>query len=378
MKFDFTSEHLMIKQAIREFVDNEIAPISADIDKTQKFPREVFEKLGKFGFCAIGFPREYGGAEGDEISKTIVLEEIAKKSGSISAILSVHYLPVNLILKFGTEDQKKKYLPKMIWGQWLGAFALTEPNAGSDASNVQTTAVLYENEYILNGTKCFITNGGEADVYVILAMTDKSKGTKGMSAFLVEKDTPGFTIGKIEDKMGIRASSTAELIFENVKIPKENLLGRVGEGFKIAMVGLDGGRIGISAQSLGIAEGAMEETIKYLKERAQFGKPLIKFQGLQWYLAEMEAKIDASRLLVYKVSYLKDAGKPFTKEAAVAKLFASETAMFVTHKAVQLHGGYGFMTDYPLERMMRDAKITEIYEGTSEVMKIVIASQIIK
>ncbi|WP_315118630.1 acyl-CoA dehydrogenase [uncultured Clostridium sp.] len=378
MKFDFTSEHVMIRQTIKEFVDNEITSISADIDKTQRFPREVFEKLGDFGFCAIGFPKEYGGAEGDEISKTIVLEEISKKSGSISAILSVHYLPVNLIFKFGTEEQKNKYLPQMIGGQWLGAFALTEPNAGSDASNVQTTAVLYEDEYILNGTKCFITNGGEADVYVILAMTDKSKGTKGMSAFIVEKNTPGFTIGKIEDKMGIRASSTAELIFENVKIPKENLLGRVGEGFKIAMAGLDGGRIGISAQSLGIAEGAMEETIKYLKERAQFGKPLIKFQGLQWYLAEMEAKIDASRLLVYKVSYLKDSGKPFTKEAAVAKLFASETAMFVTHKAVQLHGGYGFMTDYPLERMMRDAKITEIYEGTSEVMKIVIANQIIK
>lgn len=378
MKFDFTSEQIMVRESIKAFVENEIAPISAEIDKTHKFPRETFKKLGKYGFSALTFPKEYGGAEGDEISKSIVLEEIAKKCAATSAILSVHYLPINLILKFGNEEQRKKYIPKMIKGEWIGGFALTEPNAGSDASNVQTTAVLNGDEYILNGTKCFITNGGEAEIYIILAMTDKSKGTKGMSAFIVEKNTPGFTIGKIEDKMGIRASSTAELIFENVKIPKENLLGKLGEGFKISMVGLDGGRIGIAAQALGIAQGAMEETVKYLQERVQFGKPLSKFQGLQWYLADMESRIDASRLLVYNASYLKDSGKPFTKEAAVAKLFASETAMFVTHKALQLHGGYGFMTDYPLERMLRDAKITEIYEGTSEVMKMVIANQIIK
>ncbi|WP_432403544.1 acryloyl-CoA reductase [Wukongibacter sp. M2B1] len=376
MNFDLTYEQKMIRQSIKEFTENEIAPIAEETDKNHKFPRETIKKLGKYGFLAIPFPSEYGGAEGDEISKAIVIEEIAKKCAATAAIVSVHYLPINLILKYGTEEQKQKYLPKMITGESIGAFALTEPNAGSDASNVQTTAILDGDEYVLNGTKCFITNGGEADVYVILAMTDKSKGTKGITVFIVEKDTAGFSIGKIEEKMGICGSSTAELIFENCRIPKENLLSREGRGFKLAMVGLDGGRIGMAAQALGIAEGAMDESLKYLKEREQFGKPLIKFQGLQWYLADMHAKIESSRFLIYNAAYLKQAGKPFTLEASTAKLVASETAMFVTHKAVQLHGGYGFMKDYPLERMMRDAKITEIYEGTSEVMKIVIASQI--
>ncbi|WP_026895592.1 acryloyl-CoA reductase [Clostridiisalibacter paucivorans] len=376
MNFDFTNEQKMIRQSIKQFVENEIEPIAEEIDRNHRFPRETIKKLGEYGFLALTFPKEYGGAEGDELCKTIVLEEIAKKCGATAGIVSVHYLPINLLLKYGTKEQKEKYIPKLVTGEHIGAFALTEPNAGSDASNVQTTAVLDGDDYVLNGTKCFITNGGEADTYIILAMTDKSKGTKGITAFIVEKDTPGFSIGKIEDKLGICASSTSELIFENCRIPKENMLGKEGKGFKIAMVGLDGGRVGMAAQALGLAKGAFEETVKYLKERNQFGKPLIKFQGLQWYLVEMHSKIESARWLVYHASYLKQSGKPFTKEAATAKLVASETAMFVTHKAVQMHGGYGFMKDYPLERMMRDAKITEIYEGTSEIMKIVIASQI--
>lgn len=376
MNFDFTEEQKMIKQSIKEFVENEVEPIAEEIDRNHRFPRETIKKLGKYGFLAIPYAKEYGGAEGDSISKNLVIEEIAKKCGSTAAIVSVHYLPITLIMKFGTEYQKQKYLPKLMRGEYIGAFALTEPNAGSDASNIQTTAVLDGEEYLLNGSKCFITNGGEADVYVILAMTDKSAGTRGITALIVEKGTPGFSIGKIEDKMGICASSTAELIFENCSIPKENILGKEGEGFKLAMVGLDSGRIGMAAQALGLAEGALEETIKYLKEREQFGKPLIKFQGLQWYLADMHSKIEASRWLIHHASYLEQTGQRFTKEAATAKLVASETAMFVTHKAVQMHGGYGFMKDYPLERMMRDAKITEIYEGTSEIMKIVISSQI--
>lgn len=376
MNFDFTYEQKMIRQAIRAFTENEIQPIAEEIDKNHRFPRETIRKLGKYGFLAITFPKVYGGSEGDEIAKAIVIEEIAKRCAATAAIVSVHYLPTNLILKYGTTEQKERYLPKMITGEYIGAFALTEPNAGSDASNVQTTAILDGDEYILNGTKCFITNGGESDVYIILAMTDKSKGTKGITAFIVEKNTPGFSIGKIEEKMGICASSTSELIFENCRIPKENLLSKVGNGFKIAMIGLDGGRIGMGAQALGIAEGALEETIKYLKGRKQFGKPLIKLQGLQWYLAEMYSKIEASKFLVYNAAHLKQVGKSFSVEAATAKLVASETAMFVTHKAVQMHGGYGYMKDYSVERMMRDAKITEIYEGTSEVMKIVISSQI--
>ncbi|MCT4633411.1 MAG: acyl-CoA dehydrogenase [Firmicutes bacterium] len=376
MNFEFTNEQVMVRKSIQRFVENEIAPIAAEIDANHRFPEESIKKLGKYGFYAIPYSTEYGGADGDEISKAIVIEEIAKKCGSTAGISSVHYLPIMILDKYGTKEQKEKYMNKLMTAEYIGAFALTEPSAGSDASNVQTTAVLDGDEYVLNGTKCFISNGGVADFNIILAMTDKSKGIKGMSAFIVDKDTPGFNIGKIEDKLGICASATAELIFENCRVPKENLLGKLGKGFIMAMVGLDSGRIGMAAQALGLAEGAMEETIKYLKEREQFGKPLIKMQGLQWYLAEMEAKIEATRNLVYKAAYLKDAGKPYTKEAAIAKLFASETAMFVTHKAVQMHGGYGFMKDYPVERMMRDAKITEIYEGTSEVMKIVIASQI--
>lgn len=376
MNFDFTEEQKMIRESIRAFVKNEIEPIAAEIDKDHRFPRENIEKLGKYGFLSLPYSEEYGGAGGDSISKNLVIEEIAKKCGSTAAIVSVHYLPITLLMKFGTEEQKQKYLPKMMKGEHIGSFALTEPDAGSDASNIQTMAVLDGDEYVINGSKCFITNGGQSDIYTVLAMTDKSAGTRGISLFVIEKDTPGFSIGKIEEKMGICASSTAELIFENCRIPKENLVGKEGEGFKFVMMGLDSGRIGMAAQGLGLAEGAMEETIKYLKEREQFGKPLIKFQGLQWYLAEMHSKIEASRWLVYRASYLEQTGQRCTTEAATAKLVASETAMFVTHKAVQMHGGYGFMKDYPLERMMRDAKITEIYEGTSEVMKIVIASQI--
>ena len=287
-------------------------------------------------------------------------------------------LCASLINQFGTEEQKQKYLPKLVTGEMIGAFGLTEPGAGTDAAGQQTTAVLDGDHYVLNGSKIFITNGGVADVFVIFAMTDKSKGTKGISAFIVERSFPGFSSGKIEDKMGIRASSTTELIMEDCIVPKENLVGKEGKGFGIAMQTLDGGRIGIAAQALGIAEGAMEEAVNYMKERKQFGKSLTAFQGLQWYLADMDVKIEAARHLVYKAAWLKDNGKPYSIDAARAKLFAAETAMEVTTKAVQLFGGYGFTKDYPVERMMRDAKITEIYEGTSEVQKMVISGSIVR
>jgi len=282
------------------------------------------------------------------------------------------------IYKYGTEEQKQKYLVPLAKGEKLGAFGLTEPNAGTDAAGQQTTAVFDGDNYILNGTKIFITNGGQADVYIVFAMTDKSKGNKGISAFIVEKDFPGFSIGKIEDKMGIRGSATAELIFRDCVVPKENLLGEEGKGFKIAMSTLDGGRIGIAAQALGIAEGAFEETVKYVKERQQFGRPLAKFQGLQWMIADMATEIEAAKMLVYRAAMNKASGLPYSKEAAMAKLFAANTAMSVTTKCVQLHGGYGYTKDYPVERMMRDAKITEIYEGTSQVQQMVIAANILK
>ncbi|EOD00177.1 acyl-CoA dehydrogenase [Caldisalinibacter kiritimatiensis] len=379
MEFKLTKEQEMVQKVMREFTEKEVDPIAAEIDETERYPRETVDKLARYHMLGIPFPKEYGGAGGDEIAYAIAVEELSKRCGTSGVILSAHTsLGCWPIYKFGTEEQKQKYLIPMAKGELLGAFALTEPNAGTDASAQQTVAELKGDHYVLNGSKVFITNGGQADVYIVFAMTDKSKGTRGISAFIVEKDFPGFSIGKIEDKMGIRASATAELIFENCKVPKENLLGKEGKGFKVAMQTLDGGRIGIGAQALGIAQGALDEAVKYVKEREQFGRPIGKFQGLQWIIADMETKVNAARWLVYNAAYRKANGLSYGKEAAMAKLYASEIAMEVTTKAVQLHGGYGYTKDYPVERMMRDAKITEIYEGTSQVQRMVIAANVLR
>ncbi|MBU3076222.1 acyl-CoA dehydrogenase, partial [Clostridium estertheticum] len=352
---------------------------AAEIDVTERFPSETVEKMARYHMMGIPIATKYGGAGGNNLSYIIAVEELSKACATTGVILSAHTsLCAGPIDAFGTEDQKMKYLVPLATGEKLGAFGLTEPNAGTDASGQQTTATLDGDNYILNGSKIFITNGGVADTFVVFAMTDKTKGTRGITAFIVEKDFPGFSIGKHEDKLGIRASSTTELVFENCIVPKENMLGKEGRGFGIAMKTLDGGRIGVAAQALGIAEGALDEATKYMKERKQFGKPLAAFQGLQWMVAELDVKIEAAKLLVYKAAFNKDAGLSYTVEAARAKLFASETAMEVTTKAVQIFGGYGYTKEYPLERMMRDAKITEIYEGTSEVQRMVIAGNLLK
>ncbi|MBM6836717.1 acyl-CoA dehydrogenase [Clostridium saudiense] len=375
MEFGLTTEQQLVKQMVKSFALNEVKPIAAEVDETEKFPMENVKKMGKIGIMGIPFPKEYGGAGGDVLSYILTVEELSKVCATTGVIVSAHTsLGAGAINDFGTEEQKQKYLVPLAKGEKIGAFGLTEPGAGTDAAGQQTVAVLEGDHYVLNGSKIFITNGGVADIFVIFAMTDKKQGTRGISAFIVEKDFPGFSIGKVEDKLGIRGSSTTELIFENCIVPKENLLGKEGKGFSMAMKTLDGGRIGIAAQALGIAEGAYEEAIKYMKERKQFGRNLRAFQGLQWIVAEMDTKIEAARHLVYKAAWLKQNKLPYSVEAARAKLFAAEVAMEVTTKAVQIHGGYGYTKDYPVERMMRDAKITEIYEGTSEVQKMVISS----
>ena len=374
MNFGLTREQELVRQMVREFAVNEVKPIAAEIDETERFPMENVKKMAELGMMGIPFPKELGGAGGDVLSYIITVEELSRVCGTTGVIVSAHTsLCASLLYENGTPAQKEKYLIPLAKGEKIGAFGLTEPGAGTDAAGQQTTAVLDGDNYILNGSKIFITNGGVADTFIVFAMTDKSQGTRGISAFIVEKDFPGFSIGKKEDKLGIRASSTTELIFENCVVPKENLIGKEGKGFGIAMKTLDGGRIGIAAQALGIAEGAYEEAVKYMKERKQFGRPLSAFQGLQWMIAEMETKIEAAKLLVYKAAWLKQNKLPYSVDAAKAKLFAAEVAMDVTTKAVQIHGGYGYTKEYPVERMMRDAKITEIYEGTSEVQKMVIA-----
>ena len=374
MNFGLTREQELVRQMVREFAVNEVKPLAAEIDETERFPMENVKKMAELGMMGIPFPKELGGAGGDVLSYIITVEELSKVCGTTGVIVSAHTsLCASLLYENGTPAQKEKYLIPLAKGEKIGAFGLTEPGAGTDAAGQQTTAVLDGDNYILNGSKIFITNGGVADTFIVFAMTDKSQGTRGISAFIVEKDFPGFSIGKKEDKLGIRASSTTELIFENCVVPKENLIGKEGKGFGIAMKTLDGGRIGIAAQALGIAEGAYEEAVKYMKERKQFGRPLSAFQGLQWMIAEMETKIEAAKLLVYKAAWLKQNKLPYSVDAAKAKLFAAEVAMDVTTKAVQIHGGYGYTKEYPVERMMRDAKITEIYEGTSEVQKMVIA-----
>ena len=379
MDFVLSKEQEMARQLFRDFAEKEVKPLAQEVDEEERFPAETVAKMQKFGFMGIPFPKELGGQGCDTLTYAMCVEELSKVCATTGVIVSAHTsLGCDPIKKYGTPAQIEKYLVPMAQGKKLGAFGLTEPGAGTDASGQQTKAVLDGDHYVLNGSKIFITNAGQADVYVIFAMTDKSKGNRGISAFIVEKEFPGFSIGKKELKMGIRGSSTCELIFENCIVPKENLLGQEGKGFGIAMGTLDGGRIGIAAQALGIAQGAFDETVKYVKERKQFGRPISAFQNTQFQLADMKAKIEAARLLVYSAAVAKDTKKRFSVDAAMAKLFAAETAMEVTTKCVQLFGGYGYTRDYPVERMMRDAKITEIYEGTSEVQRMVISGSFLK
>ena len=379
MDFKLTDGQEMLKKTVREFAEKVVGPRAEDVDQTGIFPRDTFEQMAKLGLTGIGTPEEYGGSGGNDIDKVITVTELAKKCAATAGILSIHTIFASVLLKFGSEEQKKKYLPEVTSGGHLAAFALTEPNAGSDAAAVRTTAVLDEEtgEYVLNGTKCFISGGGQAKYLLIFALTDPSKGVKGLSCILVEKGTPGFSVGKIENKMGIHGSETAELISDQCRVPKENLVGKEGAGFKMAMNALDGARIGVAAQALGIAEGALDESVKYMNERVQFGNPIKALQGLQWYIADMATKTECAKWMIYYAAYLKSTGQPHTKEAAIAKLNASENARFVTNLALQIHGGYGYMKDYPLERMYRDAKITEIYEGTSEIHKVVISRAVL-
>ncbi|MDR0424034.1 MAG: acyl-CoA dehydrogenase [Clostridiales Family XIII bacterium] len=380
MDFQLTKEQEFVRKMVRKFAETEVEPIAADCDKEHRFPEETVKKMGEYGLLGVPFPKDVEGAGGDHISYAITVEELSRCCASTGVICSAHTsLCAWPIYAWGNEEQIKKYVPDLCSGRKLGAFGLTEPNAGTDAGGQQTRAEDMGDHWLLNGAKVFITNGGYADTFVVMAMTDKKKGTRGgISSFIVEKGFEGFSIGKTEDKMGICASSTTELIFQNCKVPKENILGNPGEGFKVAMSTLDGGRIGIASQALGIAQGAFDVTVEYMKSRKQFGKRLADMQALQFEMAEMKTRIDAARLLIYRAADMKDKHLKYGPASAMAKLYAAETAMYVTTKAVQFHGGYGYIKDYPVERMMRDAKITEIYEGTSEVQKMVIAADVFK
>ena len=388
MDFGLSKKHEMARSLFKEFAENEVKPLAQEVDETEKFPTGTVEKMAKYGFLGIPVPKELGGQGCDILTYAMCVEELSKVCGTTGVIVSAHTsLCVDPILTFGTPEQKEKYVPDLASGKKLGAFGLTEPMAGTDAQGQQTKAVLDGDEWVLNGSKCFITNGKEADVYIVIAVTGKiekrGRTMKEISAFIVEKGTPGFTFGVKEKKMGIRGSSTYELIFTDCRIPKENLLGKQGKGFNIAMHTLDGGRIGIAAQALGLAEGALETTIAYVKERKQFGRSIAQFQNTQLQVADMATKVKAAQLIVYRAALKKDEYQAGAKvsnsvEAAMAKLYAAEVAMEVTTKAVQLHGGYGYIREYDVERMMRDAKITEIYEGTSEVQRMVISGALLK
>ena len=388
MDFTLSKQHEMARQLFKEFAETEVKPLAQEVDEEERFPKETVEKMAKYGFLGIPVPKEYGGQGCDILTYVMCVEELSKVCGTTGVIVSAHTsLCIDPILTYGTEEQKKKYIPDLASGRKIGAFGLTEPGAGTDAQGQQTKAVLDGDEWVLNGSKCFITNGKEADVYIVIAVTGKiekrGRMQKEISAFIVEKGTPGFSFGTKEKKMGIRGSSTYELIFTDCRIPKENLLGAKGKGFAIAMHTLDGGRIGIAAQALGIAEGALETTIAYVQERKQFGRAIGAFQNTQFQLADMATKVEAAKMLVYKAARKKDEYKSnpkisYSVEAAMAKLYAAEVAMEVTTKAVQLHGGYGYIREYDVERMMRDAKITEIYEGTSEVQRMVISANLLK
>ena len=374
MNFHFTPDEQDVLDMLHDFCLKEVAPIAAEIDENERFPEETWHKLADMGMMGVAYPEEYGGAGLSYVNYIGVCEELAKHCATTSVMVSAHSsLCCWPIAEYGTEEQKQKYLTKLASGEWLGAFGLTEPGAGTDAAMQKTVAEDKGDHWVLNGSKIFITNAGFAHVFVVFAMTDKSLGTKGISAFIVEKDTPGFKIGAHEKKMGIRGSSTCDLIFEDCIVPKENLLGEVGKGFKVAMTTLDGGRIGIGAQALGIAQAAIDDTVKYTKERIQFGKRISQFQNTQFQLADMQAKVDAARLLIYRAAQAKQDHEPYSHLAAMGKLYASEAASDVTRRCLQLVGGYGYTREYPFERYMRDAKITEIYEGTSEVQRMVIS-----
>ncbi|HJV44933.1 MAG TPA: acyl-CoA dehydrogenase [Bacillota bacterium] len=374
-----TDEQEMMRKMVRDFAQKEIAPMIETMEETDEFPLQIIRKMGEYGLMGIPIPEEWGGAGSDFISYILAIHEIAKVSATVGVILSVHTsVGTNPILYFGTEEQKKKYIPKLASGEYIGAFALTEPNSGSDAGSIRTTAVKKGDKYILNGSKIFITNGGAADTYVTFAVTDPEKGNRGISAFIVEKDTPGFIIGKKEKKMGLHGSNTTQLVFENAEVPAENLLGHAGEGFKIAMANLDVGRIGIAAQGLGIAEAALDYSVQYAKERIQFGKPIASNQAISFKIADMATDVEAAKLLVYQAADLRNRGIKCGKEASMAKRFATDTAMRTATEAVQIYGGYGYIKEFPVERLFRDAKVTQIYEGTNEIQRIVISKYILQ
>jgi alkylation response protein AidB-like acyl-CoA dehydrogenase len=383
MDLELNEEQEMIRKMARDFAQNELAPVAAELDEKNEPPLENLKKMAELGFMGLAIPEEYGGIDADSVSYVIAIEEISKACASTGVILAVHNsLGSHGLVAFGSEGQKQKFLPPLASGEWIATYGLTEPETGSDAASIKTRAVLDGDEYVINGTKQFITSAPFAHLTVIFAVTDPSKGHRGISAFLVEKGTPGFSVGRDENKMGIRAASTCGLVFEDCRVPVANRLGEEGEGFKVAMSGLDAGRVGIAAQALGIAEGAYEAALAYAKERHAFGQPIAEFQGIRWMLADMATRIEAARLLTYQAALAKDrvkeSGERYSKEAAMAKLFASETAVWVTNKAVQIHGGYGYIKEYAVERYYRDAKITEIYEGTSEIQRIVIANQLLR
>lgn len=376
MDLRFTEEQEMMRKMVRDFAQGQIAPFVERMEAGE-FPREILKKMGELGLMGIPVPEKYGGAEMDFMSYIIAIHEISKVSATLGVILSVHTsVGTNPILYFGSEEQKQKYVPKLATGEYLGAFALTEPGAGSDAGSLKTRAVKSGDHYILNGSKVFITNGGEADTYIVFASTNPEAGSKGVSAFIVDKDTPGLVIGKDEHKMGLHGSRTVQLSFEDANVPASNLLGEEGEGFKVAMANLDIGRIGIAAQSLGIAEAALEHAVQYAKDRKQFGKPIIDHQGIGFKLADMATNVEAAKLLTYRAAFLRMNNQPCGVEASIAKLFASKTAVETATEAVQVYGGYGFTKEYPVERFFRDAKITEIYEGTSEIQRLVISKRL--
>jgi butyryl-CoA dehydrogenase len=374
MDFAFNDEQELLLNLFKEFTEKEVAPIAAALDEEERFPQELLPKMAEIGLMGIPVPEEFGGVGMGELEYALAVEEISKACASTGVTLCVHTsLACGPILAFGNDGQKAKYLPELASGQQLGAFALTEPGAGSDAAAIKTTAEDKGDHYLLNGSKVFTTNGKYAGVYIVFAVTARGAGSKGISAFIVEKDAPGFSFGSKEKKMGLRASATYELIFDGVKVPKENLLGQENHGFQVAMTALDSCRIGIGAQAVGIAQGAIDAAAQYVKDRSQFGRSIASFQNTQFTLSDLQTRTDAARMLVYRAAWAKDQGKPYGPEAAMAKLFASETACEVTRKAVQLHGGYGYTRDYPVERMMRDAKCTEIYGGASEIQKLVIS-----
>lgn len=377
MDFSLTEEQELIRNMVREFAENEVKPIAAEIDKNHRFPTETVNRMKALDIMGLSIPEEYNGSAGGTMSYALACEELARVCASHSAILSVHVTAIKSILYFGTEEQKQKFIPEMASGERLGCFCLTEPGAGTDAAAQASRGVRDGDNFILNGSKVFITNGSEGGRYVIFVLTQPEKGLKGITGFVVDRETPGLKIGQLEEKMGIRGSVTCEIIMDNVVVPVGNMIGKEGEGFKIAMRTLDSGRIGMAAQAVGIAQGALDAAVAYIKERKQFGKPIAANQGIQWMVADMATQIEASRLLTYHAAWMNDNAPRNSKEAAMAKLLAATTAMDVTVKAIQLHGGIGYTTTYPVERFLRDAKITEIYEGTNEVMKMVIAGNVL-